>query len=173
VKDDIFALLRDNQLPDPAQASLPVLSLWPSGDLYLVFFTLHPEIFASHYDETARTAYQCLGHGCPACAAGVRATEHIYLPVWDAQGRRVAVLKFVARGDGPGTKILHFLSTYKEQLADVVAVFRCEGKGRFTVTAHRPLPETDRGALECEAFCRALEAGTASIRACVKRLSEE
>jgi hypothetical protein len=170
MKDDIFTLLEGGRLPNPAQASLPVLSLWQLATYYLTFFTLVPAKYASHYDDDAGH-YVCLGDKCPACAAGVRATEHIYLPVWDAQNRRVAVLKFDTRPDGPAATVLTFLKTYKDQLADVVAVITCEGKGKFAIVAHRPLPETDRGALACEEFCRGLEAGTISLRSCVKNLA--
>src|SRR5262249_40270152 len=130
----------------------------------------HTKKFASHYDDEKRH-YLCLGDECPACAAGVKATEHIYLPVWDAQNRRVAVLKFDTPADGPARGILAFRTTYKGQLADVVAVVDCRGKGEFTITAHQPLPECDRGALVCEAFCQALEAGSLSLTSCVKQLN--
>jgi hypothetical protein len=172
VKEDIFAMLRDGQLPDPAQASLPVLSLWRVTSYYLVFFTLVPDKFASHYDDDAKS-YLCLGDGCPACGAGVRATDHVYLPVWDAQNRRVAVLKFDTRPDGPAQKVLSFLTDYQHQLADVVAVVDCKGRGEFTITARELLPETDRGALACQEFCRGLEAGTVSLHSCVKQLKAE
>jgi hypothetical protein len=172
VKQDIFALLQDGQLPDPAHASLPVLSLWQVTTYYLMFFTLVPDKFASHFDQDVKS-YQCLGDGCPACDAGVRATEHIYLPVWDAQNRRVAVLKFDTRPEGPAQKVLSFLAAYKGQLADVVAVVDCKGRGEFAITAHQPLPETDRGALACAELCRGLQAGTVSLRACVKQLKSE
>jgi hypothetical protein len=95
------------------------------------------------------------------------------LPVWDAQSRRVAILKFDTRPDGPARKILTFLKTYQDRLADVIAVVECKGKGEFTITAHEPLPETDRGALACQAFCQGLEAGTISLDSCVKRLQAD
>jgi hypothetical protein len=166
---DIFALLKANQLPEPTQTTLSVLSLWRLAVYYLIFFTLHPKKLVSHYDD-AQGQYLCLGPECPACAAGIRQTEHIYLPVWDAQSRRVAVLKFDTRLDGPAGKILAFLKAYRDRLADVVAAVECQGGGAFTITAHEPLPETDRGALACEAFCQGLEAGTISLDSCVKRL---
>jgi hypothetical protein len=170
MRDDIFDLLEANQLPEPTQTALPVLSLWRLVIYYLMFFTLHPKKLLSHYDEDSKTQYLCLGQECPACAAGLRATEHIYLPVWDAQCRRVAILKFDTRSDGPAGKILTFLKTYRDRLADVIAVVDCKGKGEFTITAHEPLPEIDRGALACQAFCQGLEAGTISLDSCVKQL---
>src|SRR5205823_11752749 len=77
--------------------------------------------------------------------------------------------------EGPARLILGFLKLYQDQLADVVAVLDCAGdmKGTFTITAHRPLPETDRGVLACRAFCDGLEAGTIDLRACVRRLGPE
>src|SRR4051794_16384323 len=126
---DLFRLLDDQTLPDPAHATAPpVLTLWREGKYYLMFFTSQGEQLASHYDEAERS-YLCLGEGCPACGAGVRSTKHVYLPVWDAQNRRVAVLKFDARSDGPAARILAFLRRYKDRLADVVAVIVCRGRG--------------------------------------------
>jgi hypothetical protein len=83
MKADIFSLLQENVLPDPGQSALPLLSLWRVAIYYFVFFTLHPDKFASHYDEDEQGHFLCPGEGCPACAAGLRATEHVYLPVWD------------------------------------------------------------------------------------------
>jgi hypothetical protein len=80
------------------------------------------------------------------------------------------VLKFDTRPDGPAGKILTFLRTYQNQLADVVALVDCRGRGEFSITAHAPLPETDRGVLACKSFCDALEAGAVSLRSCVKNL---
>jgi hypothetical protein len=173
VKKDIFALLNEDGLPEPGHVgSLPVIGLWAKATHYLMFFTLHPEQFASHFDE-AEKQYLCLGDGCVACKAGVKSTEHVYLPVWDVQNRRVAVLKFDTRPDGPAAKILPFLKTHRERLAEIVAVFQCAGGGAFTITAHKPLPETDRGALECQAFADGYEAGAIDMRDCVKRLQPE
>jgi hypothetical protein len=93
-----------------------------------MFFTLKPAKFASHFDEDARS-YLCLGNGCPACGAGLKLTEHVYLPTWDAQNRRVAVLKFDTRPEGPAQKVLSFLTAYKDQLADVVAVVAARAGG--------------------------------------------
>jgi hypothetical protein len=168
---DIFDMLARTRQAEPAASALPVLSLWRQATYYLMFFTLTPDRFGSHYDEEGKSAYLCLGEGCPACGAGVRATDHVYLPVWDAQNRRVAVLKFHTGDNGPAEKILGFLKTYREQLADVVAVVDCEGGGQFSITAHKPLPETDRGALACEQFVRGVERGAITLRSCVKRLT--
>jgi hypothetical protein len=151
--------------------SLPVLNLWNQGTYYLIFFTLCPDKFGSHFEESQRSSYQCPGEGCPACAVGLRATDHIYLPVWDVQNRRVAVLKFHTGDDGPATPILSFLKTYQNQLADVIALSECKGGGKLMISAHQPLPQTDRGALVCENFVRGLENGTISLRNCVKRLT--
>jgi hypothetical protein len=172
MKADIFALLDASRLPEPAQASLPILSLWRVATYYLMFFTLHPDKFATHYDDD-QGSYHCPGEGCPACAVGLKPTEHVYLPVWDAQNRQVAVLKFDTRPDGPAAKVLGFLRTYREQLTDVVAVVDCQGKGNFSITAHKPLPETERGALACQAFSQGLESGTISLRCCAKQLTGE
>src|SRR5262245_20743249 len=98
VTDDIFDLLEGNQLPDQSQNSLPILSLWQLAVYYVIFFTLYVKKFPSHYDDEKRS-YLCLGDECPACAAGVKATEHIYLPAWDVQNRRVGVVKFDVRVD--------------------------------------------------------------------------
>jgi hypothetical protein len=67
------------------------------------------------------------------------------------------------------------LKRYQDQLADVVAVIDCkgDGKGTFIITAHRPLPETDRGVLPCREFCEGLEAGNIDLRVCVRRLGSE
>jgi hypothetical protein len=170
---DIFDLFQNDQTQQPARAPLPVLSLWRQATLYLMFFTLTPARFRSHYDEAGRCAYHCLEADCPACAAGVRATDHVYLPVWDVQNRRVAVLKFHTAEDGPAEKILGFLQSYRQQLAEVVAVLECAGRGQFTIIAHQPLPETDRGALACEEFARGLESGAVSLRACARQLTAE
>jgi hypothetical protein len=174
MRKDIFSLLKDSGLPEQAQAgTIPVLSLWRVARYFLMFFTLQPEQFASHYDEEG--AYLCPGAsgGCPACQAGLRPTEHVYLPVWDAQNRRIAVLKFDTRPDGPSAKLLPFLQHHKDRLADVVAVIDCHGHGEFTITAHEPLPETDRGALECKAFADGLESGAIDLHNCVKRLAAD
>jgi hypothetical protein len=170
MKSDIFELL-DETLPAPDEASgLPVISLWRVATYYLTIFTLHPDRFASHYDDD-QGSYQCLSEGCPACKTGLRPTEHIYLPVWDLQNRRVAVLKFDTRPDGPAQRILPFLKLYRDKLVDVVMVVDCAGKGNFTLTARAPLPETDRGALACKAFCDGLKAGVIDLRSCVRRLT--
>jgi hypothetical protein len=171
VTQDLLALLKGFQLPDPRQASLPVLSLWHPAKHYLMFFTLQPELFPSHYDEDAGS-YLCPGAGCPACAVRVRATEHVYVPVWDVENRRVAALKFVPQGDA-ANRIFDFLQTHQDRLADIVAVFDGRGKGAFTITAHEALPETDRGALTCQAFADDLKAGRTSLRSCVKQLDGE
>jgi hypothetical protein len=174
MRKDIFAMLKDNGLPEQAQAGpAQVLSLWRVAKYYLMFFTLHPEQFPSHFDEE-EGYYFCAGAtGCPACKVGLRATEHVYLPVWDAQNRRIAVLKFDTRLDGPAARLLPFLQHHKDRLADVVAVIDCHGRGECTITAHEPLPETDRGALECKAFADGLESGAIDLRDCVKRLSPD
>src|SRR5262245_59109867 len=113
VNKDIFALLAEDSLPDPDQVgSIPVLSLWRVTRYYLCFFTLHPERFDSHFDQDEKS-YHCLGEGCPACAAGIKATSHVYLPTWDALNRRVVVLKFDTRPDGPASKLLPFLKIHK------------------------------------------------------------
>lgn len=166
-------MLTKTRPAEVAPTSLPILSLWRQAIYYVIFFTLHPDKFSSHFDEAGRSSFLCIVEDCPACAAGLRATDHVYLPVWDAQNRRVSVLKFNTAENGPAEKILGFLATYKDQLADVVAVINCEGGGQFTITAHRPLPETDRGALACEAFAQGLESGAISLRGCVKRLTAE
>src|SRR6516162_5272160 len=106
---DIFALLDAGETTDRPDASLPTISLWGKWTLYVMFFTLHPDRFASHFDEGKRIHYLCTGEECPACLIGVRATQHIYLPVWDAQNRRIAVLKFDTRPDGPARQLLSFL----------------------------------------------------------------
>ena len=134
---------------------------------------LHPDKFATHYSEKQRCRYLCPEKGCPACDVEIRLTEHVYLPVWDAQNRRIAILTFDTREDGPARKILAFLETHRERLADVVAVIKCTGNGKFTIMAHEPLPETDRGAQECEDFCNGLEAGTIDLRDVVNRLTVE
>jgi hypothetical protein len=174
---DIFALLDAGETTDRLHPRLPTISLWGKGIHYVMFFTLHPDRFASHREEDKRNSYYylCPGKDCPACLVGDRATEHIYLPVWDPQNRRIAVLRFDTRPDGPARLLLSFLKSYQDQLADVVAVLDCkgDGKGTFTITAHRPLPETDRGVLHCRAFCDGLEAGTIDMRGCVRRLSQE
>jgi hypothetical protein len=174
MKKDIFAMLQEDSLPEPAAAgALPVINLWWASTYYLMFFTFNAEQFASHYDDDEKY-YLCLGEGCcPACKANLRATEHVYLPTWDALSRRVAVLKFLIQPDGPAAKILPFLKRYKDRLADVVAVVECKGKGEFAIAAHEPLPETDRGALVCREFCEGLEDGTIDLRDCVKRLTPE
>jgi hypothetical protein len=170
MKKDIFALLQES-LPDPTTAgSPPVLNLWRVTTYYLMFFTLHPEQFASHFDKQ-EGAYLCLGEKCPACKAGDKATMHVYLPVWDAQNRRVAILKFDTRPDGPAVKILQFLQHYQNHLANIVAVIECKGRGEFSIIPCEPLPETDRGALACQAFSEQLEAGTIDLHSCVKRLT--
>jgi hypothetical protein len=172
---DIFALLDVGETTDRLDASLPTISVWGKWTLYLMFFTLHPDRFASHRDEDKKVVYLCPGEDCPACLVGVRPTQHIYLPVWDAQNRRIAVLKFDTRPDGPARPLLSFLKHYQDQLAEIVAVIDCkgDGKGTFTITAHRPLPETDRGALLCREFCEGLEAGNIDLRVCVRRLGPE
>jgi hypothetical protein len=173
MKKDIFALLQEDGLPDPAAVGgLPVLGLWSATTYYLIFFTLHPEQFASHFDADAKY-YLCLGEGCPACGANLRAAAHVYLPVWDAQSRRVAVLKFDTRPDGPAAKILPFLRHHRDHLADVVAVVECRGGGELAIAAHEPLPETDRGAVACAEFAQGLEDGTIDLHSCVKRLTPE
>jgi hypothetical protein len=170
---DLFALLEDGALPDPSQNSLPILSVWRVTIYYVIFFTLYPEMFDSHHDKE-KGSYLCLGDGCcPACDAGIKKTEHIYLPVWDVQSRRVAVLKFDTRPDGPARTILPFLRLYKSQLAEVVAVLDCRGGGDFTIIAHELQPETDRGALACKQFDDSLEAGTINLRRCVSNLSAQ
>src|SRR5262245_9306502 len=108
MKSDIFALLEDNQNAAGAVVAPPLVSVWRQGIHFLMFFTLHPEKFLSHYDEGSKTQYLCTGTGCLACEAGVRATEHIYLPCWDVQNRRIVVLKFDTRADGPARPILQF-----------------------------------------------------------------
>ena len=175
MKSDIFSLLDDGADAAPTAADLTTIGVWKGVTYYVMFFTLHPERFASHRDDEKKVVYLCPGGGCPACAAGLRATEHVYLPVWDVENRRVTVLKFDTRPDGPARKILGFLKTYQDQLADVVAVIDCkgDGNGTFAITAHTPLPETDRGALACKAFCDGLEAEAVDLRGCVKRLNDE
>jgi hypothetical protein len=152
---------------------LPILSIWNAATYYVMFFTLKAEVNSSHYEEIERFSYHCLSDNCPACLAGIRPTEHVYLPVWDAQNRRIGVLKFHTGENGPAPRVLEFLRAYHEQLADVVALIRCEGKGMISITAHTPLPETDRGALTCEAFCRAVEAGIINFCSSAKQLSAE
>ena len=172
MKNDIFALLQEG-LPEPAATGvLPVINLWWATTYYLMFFTLHAEQLATHYDDDEK-AYLCLGEGCPACRAHVWVSEHAYMPVWDAQCRRVAILKFDTRPDGPASKILPFLRHYKDRLADIVAVVESRGRGEFNIAAHEPLPETDRGALACQAFCEGLEDGAIDLRSSVKRLTPE
>jgi hypothetical protein len=172
---DIFALLDAGETTDRPDASLPTISLWGKWTLYVMFFTLHPDRFASHFDDKKKIGYLCPGEDCPACLVGVRATEHIYLPVWDAQNRQIAVLKFDTRPDGPARPLLSFLKRYQDQLAEIVAVIDCkgDGNGTYTITAHRALSETDRGVLPCRAFCDGLEAGTIDLRGCVRRLGPE
>ena len=167
---DIFELLKDDGLPEPSQTGpMPVLSLWWVTKHYVMFFTFHPGHFGSHYDKD-EGSYHCLGDECPACKAGVKLTEHVYVPVWDVLNRRIAVLKFEMSKGGPAAKIVPFLETYKDRLADIVVVIDCKGRGEFSLTAHEPLPETDRGALECKGFCEAMEAGAIDLRDCVKQL---
>jgi hypothetical protein len=175
MKSDIFSLLNDDADTLPTDKGLTTISLWKAVTYYVMFFTLHPGRFASHRDDEKKIIYLCPGEGCPACSAGVRASEHVYLPVWDVENRRVTVLKFDTRPDGPARKVLAFLKTYRDQLADVVAVIDCkgDGNGTFTITAHTPLPETDRGALACRAFCDGLEVGAIDLSDCVKRLTVE
>jgi hypothetical protein len=83
------------------------------------------------------------------------------------------VLKFDTRPDGPAARLLPFLQHHKDRLADVVAVIDCHGRGEFTITAHEPLPQTDRGALECKAFADGLESGAIDLRNCVQRLGPD
>jgi hypothetical protein len=170
---DIFELLGEQQLPEPAQATLPVISLWGEGKYNLMFFTFASEAFKSHYDE-AQKSYLCNGPDCPACAVGVKATEHVYLPVWDVTKRRVAVLKFISRlDDGPAPKVMRFLKKYRERLHSIVAVVSCRGHGEFTIDAHEVGPDADPGARVCEEFCEKLKTGEIALRSCVKRLADE
>jgi hypothetical protein len=175
MKQDIFALLKQNgPAAGPAGSGLPTISVWQKAILYLTFFTIYPEKFSSHYDQDRKFSYLCLGDDCLACLAGVKATEHIYMPVWDVQNRRIVALRFDARPEGPARRILPFLQNYRNRLSEIVAVFDCEGRdGEFTITAHTPLPSTDRGALECREFCEGLEAGTVDLRNCVRRLTSD
>jgi hypothetical protein len=173
MNQSILDLLDAPNQPEPSPGAPPLITLWGMGVYYLMFFTLDPDQFATHYDEDARGAYLCLGAACAACAAGLRATEHVYLPVWDAQNRRLAVLKFDTRDNGPAATLVPFLRTYQAQLADIVAVVSCRGRGEFTIVAHAPLPETDRGALACQAFAQGLENGAITLRSCVRRLTAE
>ncbi len=170
--NDIFSLVQDAELPALEQAAYTVLSLFGKGRYYLMFFTLVPAKFASHYDDVKKAHYLCPGAGCPACAVGLRVTEHVYLPAWDAQSRRVVVVKMAAAGDAL-RELVSVLKLYRDKLADVVAVVDCLGDGKVRVTAHDPLPETDRGATACAAFAAGLEADTVDLRDCVRRLAPE
>ena len=138
-----------------------------------MFFTLAPDQFSTHYADDGRFKFVCPGDGCPACAAGLRATEHLYIPVWDVENRQIAILFFHLGPDGPASQILQFLKTYRDQLADVVASIECEGRGKIRISAREVLPETDCGAIECEGFCRGLESGALSLKSCVRQLSAD
>lgn len=135
----------------------------------LMFFTRAYEQFATHFLESSRSRFECLGEDCPACASGLRPGEHIYLPAWDLKNRRIVILYFTLAPDGPAPRVLQFLATYREQLSEVVAVIESEGRGKVRITAHAALPETDRGAIECSNFCQGLESETICIRSCVER----
>src|SRR4051812_12772463 len=100
----VFDLFKRAAAPQPAAAP-PVVSLWKKATHYLMFFTLDAEQFASHYVGAGKSSSLCTGGGCPAGGGGVGATEHASLPVWDVMNRRVAVLKFLTKEDGPAGKI--------------------------------------------------------------------
>ena len=173
MKDDIITLLEQQTATSLAGVDLPMIGTWYPGRHLLTCFTLKPDQFSTHYDSQGRYSFECLGDSCPACAAGMRRTEHLYLPVWDVENRRIAVLHFGLGPEGPASQILHFLKTYRDQLADVVAVIDCHGQGKVSLSARAMLPETDRGAIKCEEFCAGLESGAVKIRDCVRKLSAE
>jgi len=156
-------------------SDLPTISVWRLAVYFLMFFTTRLAKFASHFDPDTRKSILCLDATCPACKAGLKRTEHIYLPAWDVQNHRIVVLRVDSRNDGPARQIAQFIETYRPKLHDVVAIMDCKGDGHgtFTITAHSPLAETDRGALACKAFCDGLEAGAINLRDCVQRLSAE
>lgn len=172
MKADIFALLATPAAATTA-ATLSVISVWRVATHYLMFFCLHPDQFASHYDGPKKVTFLCSGEACPACKLGHKSTAHIYLPCWDVQNRRIVVLKLDTRPDGPAPKIAEFLALYKDQLATIVSVLKCAGGGAFTLTAHQPTPETDRGSLVCRDFCAALEQNPDILKRCVTQLTEQ
>ena len=175
MEQDISDLLKaDNEISGDNNG-LSIISVWRLAIHYIMFFMTRITKFKSHYDADSRKSYLCLEDNCPACQAGLKTTEHIYMPVWDVQNRHVVVLRVDSRNDGPARRIAQFVETYRSTLHDVVAVIDCLGdqKGSFTITAHKPLPEADCGALACQAFCKALEAGTIDLRDCVQRLSTD
>lgn len=173
MKSDIIQLLESKAAAPSLGGDLPLISLWNPGTRVLMFFTLHPDHFGSHYAEEERFKFHCLGDNCPACAVGLRATEHLYIPVWDLANRRIAVLSFHTGPDGPAAPILQFLKTYRDQLAEVVAFIEGEGRGKIRITAREVLPETDRGAVECAEFCAGLESGAITLRNCARQLSAD
>ena len=156
-------------------SDLPIISVWRLATHYVMFFMTKIVKYKAHYDSDVRKSYMCMGLECPACAVGLKPTEHIYLPVWDVQNRRIVVLRVDSRNDGPARKIALFVTTYLDKLHDVVAVIECRGdsKGSFTITAHDPLPQTDRGVLACKDFCDSLIAGAINLQDCLLRLSAE
>jgi hypothetical protein len=173
---DVLEMLSAGRRPEVAhQQPLPVLSLWKKAVYYLAFFTTHGVKFRSHFEEEreARGFYRCLGEDCPACAAGVKATEHVYIPVWDVRNRRIAVLKFDARPDSPAVKVLEFLAAYQEQMGEVIAEIVCDGLGRgsFTITARKAPPETDLGVPACTEFCARLDKGEVDPGECSRALT--
>ncbi len=173
---NVLEMLSKTRPPEtPHRQPLPVLSLWKEAVYYLTFFTTHGEKFRSHFEEErgARGFYGCLGENCPACAAGVKATEHFYIPVWDVRNRRVAVLRFDARLDGPAAKVGDFLAAYQDRMGEVIAEIVCDGLGRgnFTITARKALPETDLGAPACAEFCARLDKGGVDLGQCSRGLT--
>jgi len=174
MKTDIISLLEQQAATSPVGDGLPVIGLWSPACHKVMFFTLAAtDQFSTHYDNQTRARFECLGDSCPACSAGLRPTEHLYIPVWNVETGTIAILYFHLGPGGPAQQILQYLKTYQNQLSDVVAVIDCHGQGKVSISAHELLPETDRGAIACQEFCAGLESGAVDIRSCVRKLSKE
>lgn len=169
MKSDLISLLTSQSAP--ARGLWQFISLWKQETFHVIFFSLEAvEQMATHFEDEGRFRYQCLGDTCPACRVGITRTEHLYIPVWDVDNRRISILYFHVGADGAGPVLLQFLTLYKDQLADIVARIQCEGRAQIRISAHELPPESDRGAIECAEFCAGFDAGTVTLKDCARQL---
>jgi hypothetical protein len=154
----------------PVSYPLPVVHPYVRETRRYRFFMDRRLVIDSHYDgEKVKGSYLCLRNGCPACAAGVETEVDTYLTAWDPLKRRIVALHVGYSDCDLSWPIQEFLEKYRDQLANVLA--KIVRRRDITITAHRPLPGTDLGRPQCQAFLEDLSARRVTLQIDAKLLS--
>jgi hypothetical protein len=124
---------------DDAPSSLTVVKL-SAEPVYVSLFTDQGTDVTAHYLERTESwgggYVNCIGAGCPACAAQIDRKRFVLLPVADLTNARIKVFR-VPSEKGPGKLLTEMLKVLGLETATIVTKISRTSNYQYIVDAHR------------------------------------